>query len=157
MPSLSIDIDGLESPSTPVLGTPARSFRSSSSGSGGSSTRRSMLQVQEEEEVEEEEEEDEEEQEEEAEQWLLSRGFSASAVLSIKDRFQVRKTYFLRHFYIKTIILPRQALDKHREDTPKKSGVFLRRAISPLLSRHCKVFHWMSCASMRMCCPRAHA
>jgi hypothetical protein len=29
----------------------------------------------------------------------------------------------LRHLYIKTIILPRQARDKHRENS-KKSGVF---------------------------------
>jgi hypothetical protein len=31
----------------------------------------------------------------------------------------VRKTYFLRHLYIKTIILPRQARDKHRENSKK--------------------------------------
>jgi hypothetical protein len=31
----------------------------------------------------------------------------------------VRKTYFLRHLYIKTIILPRQAWDKHRESSKK--------------------------------------
>jgi hypothetical protein len=33
----------------------------------------------------------------------------------------VRKTYFLRHLYIKTIILPRQARDKHRETTQKRT------------------------------------
>jgi hypothetical protein len=38
----------------------------------------------------------------------------------------VRKTpLFLRHLYMKTIILPRQARDKHRK-TQKRSGVFLR-------------------------------
>jgi hypothetical protein len=31
----------------------------------------------------------------------------------------------LSHLYIKTIILPRQARDKHRENS-KKNGVFLR-------------------------------
>jgi hypothetical protein len=31
----------------------------------------------------------------------------------------VRKTYFSRHLYIKTIILPRQARDKHRENSKK--------------------------------------
>jgi hypothetical protein len=31
-----------------------------------------------------------------------------------------KKTAFLSHFYIKCIILPRQARDKHRETTQKK-------------------------------------
>jgi hypothetical protein len=35
-------------------------------------------------------------------------------------QMQVRKRHFLRHLYIKCIILPRQARDKHRESTPKK-------------------------------------
>jgi len=34
-----------------------------------------------------------------------------------------RKRHFLSHLYIKCIILPRQARDKHRENS-KKSGVF---------------------------------
>jgi hypothetical protein len=34
-----------------------------------------------------------------------------------------RKRHFLRHLYIKCIILPRQARDEHRENS-KKSGVF---------------------------------
>jgi len=38
---------------------------------------------------------------------------------------QVRKRLFLRHFYIKCIIVPRQARDKHREST-QKSDVFLQ-------------------------------
>jgi len=37
------------------------------------------------------------------------------------------KRHFLGHLYIKCIILPRQARDKHRENS-KKSGVFLRGA-----------------------------
>jgi hypothetical protein len=32
---------------------------------------------------------------------------------------QVRKRHFLRHLYIKCIILPRQARDKHRENSKK--------------------------------------
>ena len=36
---------------------------------------------------------------------------------------QVRKRHFLSHLYIKCIILPRQARDKHREST-QKSAVF---------------------------------
>jgi hypothetical protein len=36
---------------------------------------------------------------------------------------RLRKTAFLSHFYIKTIILPRQARDKHRENS-KKDAVF---------------------------------
>eukprot|EP01046_Picozoa_sp_COSAG06_P040096 COSAG06_NODE_4816_length_3933_cov_8.111633_2_plen_86_part_00 len=35
----------------------------------------------------------------------------------------LRKTAFLSHFYIKTNILPRQALDKHGENS-KKGAVF---------------------------------
>jgi hypothetical protein len=31
----------------------------------------------------------------------------------------VRKRHFLRHFYINAIILPRQARDKHRENSKK--------------------------------------
>jgi hypothetical protein len=38
-------------------------------------------------------------------------------------RVRLRKPEFLSHFYIKTIILPRQALDKHRENS-KKDAVF---------------------------------
>jgi hypothetical protein len=36
----------------------------------------------------------------------------------------LQKTPFLRHVYIKTIILPRQARDKHRESTQKKEAFF---------------------------------
>ena len=39
--------------------------------------------------------------------------------------FLGKETPFLRHVYIKCIILPRQARDKHRESTQKKSGVSL--------------------------------
>jgi hypothetical protein len=35
------------------------------------------------------------------------------------------KTVFLSHLHIKTMILPRQARDKHRESTPKKEWRFL--------------------------------
>jgi hypothetical protein len=38
---------------------------------------------------------------------------------------KVRTQHFLSTFYIKTIILPRQARDKHRENS-KKSTVFLQ-------------------------------
>ena len=41
----------------------------------------------------------------------------------------VRKRHFLRHLYIKCIILPRQARDKHRENS-KKSGVSLGYALT---------------------------
>jgi hypothetical protein len=36
----------------------------------------------------------------------------------------VQKRHFLRHLYIKTIILPRQARDKHRESTQKRVVAF---------------------------------
>jgi hypothetical protein len=39
----------------------------------------------------------------------------------------LRKTAFLSHFYIKTIILPRQARDKHRENSKKEDAVFSHR------------------------------
>ena len=40
---------------------------------------------------------------------------------------RVRKRVFLSHFYIKTIILPRQARDKHRESSKKDAFRFCRR------------------------------
>ena len=46
-----------------------------------------------------------------------------SFTLSFEDG-SVRKTAFLSHVYIKTIILPRQARDKHREST--QNAVFRR-------------------------------
>jgi hypothetical protein len=41
-----------------------------------------------------------------------------------ETRRSLRKTAFLSHLYIKTIILPRQARDKHRESTQKKMPFF---------------------------------
>jgi hypothetical protein len=43
----------------------------------------------------------------------------------------VRKTYFFRHLYIKTIILPRQARDKHRKNS--KKGRFSQEATAKVL------------------------
>jgi len=43
--------------------------------------------------------------------------------------FVLRKTAFLRHLYLKTNILPRQALDKHRENS-KKDAVFRTRSVA---------------------------
>ena len=40
--------------------------------------------------------------------------------------FWVKKRHFFRHLYLKCIILPRQARDKHRENS-KQSGVSLER------------------------------
>ena len=50
---------------------------------------------------------------------------AASAATTTAQAWSGRclKTAFLRHLYIKTSILPRQARDKHREST-QKSGVF---------------------------------
>ena len=39
---------------------------------------------------------------------------------------QNSKTVFLSHLYIKTKILPRQARDKHRENSPKRGPFYLR-------------------------------
>ena len=44
-------------------------------------------------------------------------------MLECSDGAVLRKTAFLRHLYIKMIILPRQAQDKHRENS-KKDAVF---------------------------------
>jgi hypothetical protein len=41
------------------------------------------------------------------------------------EAVQVRKRHFLSHLYIKMMILPRQARDKHRENS-KKTTVFLQ-------------------------------
>jgi hypothetical protein len=45
------------------------------------------------------------------------------------DNDEVRKRHFLRHLYIKCIILPRQARDKYREST-QKSAVFSQASSS---------------------------
>jgi hypothetical protein len=37
----------------------------------------------------------------------------------VRGLVPLRKTAFLRHLYLKTIILPRQAPDKHRENSKK--------------------------------------
>jgi hypothetical protein len=63
--------------------------------------------------------------------WLASVFFSG-----------LRKTAFLRHLYIKTIILPRQAWDKHRENSKKDvpfSAPINHRHRKPLPA--CEVFH----------------
>jgi hypothetical protein len=46
-----------------------------------------------------------------------------TAALIIRGDIALRKTAFLSHLYVKTIILPRQARDKHRENS-KKEAVF---------------------------------
>jgi hypothetical protein len=59
----------------------------------------------------------------------------------------LQNAHFLRHLYIKTIMLPRQARDKHRESTQKEScrhrhGQLQRRggAVShELQHRRCEV------------------
>ena len=47
--------------------------------------------------------------------------------------FKVRKRHFLSHLYIKGIILPRQARDKHRKNSKKVP--FSRRMLRRLNSR----------------------
>jgi hypothetical protein len=47
----------------------------------------------------------------------------------------LRKTAFLSHLYIKTIILPRQARDKHRENTQKRCR-FPHTAIQQVVPHH---------------------
>jgi hypothetical protein len=52
------------------------------------------------------------------------------AQATIQDHFQqhgVKKRSFLRHLYIKTIISPRQARDKHRENSKKRPFVLRQR------------------------------
>ena len=46
---------------------------------------------------------------------VLRVGVVAAAVIMV-----LRKTAFLSNLYIKTIILPRQARDKHRENSNKR-------------------------------------
>ena len=48
--------------------------------------------------------------------------------MGLCDAGWVRKTPLLRHLYIKCIFLPRQARDKHRENS-KKSGVLCRKLL----------------------------
>jgi hypothetical protein len=50
-------------------------------------------------------------------QTMLLEGMTASTIESREP--EVRKRHFLRHLYIKCIILPRQARDKHRKNSNK--------------------------------------
>jgi hypothetical protein len=54
---------------------------------------------------------------------------------------RICKTYFLRHLYIKTNILPRQARDKHRKNS--KKGCHNNAAAIPLC------YHQVSLRSLR--------
>jgi hypothetical protein len=58
---------------------------------------------------------------------LLKNGVFRRGALSSFDR-GAKNGIFLRHLYIKTNILPRQARDKHRENS-KKSGCVFRRTV----------------------------
>jgi len=70
---------------------------------------------------------------------------------SMKAPIQVRKRHFLRHLYLKCIILPRQARDKHRENSKKKSVSSPGRR-SQLLPADCSLCAGMPFASARRCC-----
>jgi hypothetical protein len=63
---------------------------------------------------------------------------------------KVRKTPFLSNFYIKTIILPRQAWDKHRKNS-KTDAVF--RTSSEKVPFHAEVPGW----AVRFLCILIHA
>ena len=56
------------------------------------------------------------------------RASTLPAYRSTRTTSRCEKRHFLRHLYIKTNILPRQARDKHRENS-KKSGVFRREPL----------------------------
>ena len=55
----------------------------------------------------------------EVEQQLLVHVVTSQRNSRSLRRYTLRKTAFLSHLYIKTIILPRQARDKHRENSKK--------------------------------------
>jgi hypothetical protein len=44
---------------------------------------------------------------------------SMNRVFTPVNAYQARKRHFLSHLYIKCIVLPRQARDKHRENSKK--------------------------------------
>jgi hypothetical protein len=58
---------------------------------------------------------------------------SAENFVKLATDAKVRKRHFLRHLYIKCIILPRQARDKHRENS--KKGRFLAAPFEPGVGR----------------------
>jgi hypothetical protein len=70
----------------------------------------------------------------------------------------VRKRAFLRHFILKTIILPRQARDKHRESTQKRrvSAALTRcpgrRLHQGLLLNQEQLGHRLGCGKRPFCC-----
>jgi hypothetical protein len=61
---------------------------------------------------------------------------------------QVRKRHFLRHLYIKCIILPRQARDKHRENY-KKSAVFPQCVTACTRRDHGKALRYFSSGAIK--------
>ena len=60
-------------------------------------------------------------------QSMLLCTLQAVGVTTLSATPRCEKRHFLRHLYIKTNILPRQARDKHRVNS-KKSGVLCRRS-----------------------------
>jgi hypothetical protein len=54
-----------------------------------------------------------------------------------RDRDRCEKRVFSRHLYIKCIILPRQARDKHRESTQKKDRLIAGSCLRELSAEPC--------------------
>jgi hypothetical protein len=56
--------------------------------------------------------------------WLKTTPFVFASYFDVVGLVTCEKSPFLSNFYIKAIILPRQARDKHRESTQKKMPAF---------------------------------
>jgi|EP01046_Picozoa_sp_COSAG06_P004173 hypothetical protein len=86
----------------------------------------------------------------------VRRGTLWTALASLTAHLWCEKRHFLRHLYIQTIILPRQARDKHRESTQKTTSVLLQvdtarhwlsmavleRLLDGMASTKLNVLHW---------------
>jgi hypothetical protein len=51
---------------------------------------------------------------------IIGRSAFTRAICTVRSPLRCEKRHFLRHLYIKTIILPRQARNKHRENSKKE-------------------------------------
>ena len=69
----------------------------------------------------------------------IGRSAFTRAICTVRSPLRCEKRHFLRHLYIKTIILPRQARNKHRESTQKRVAFFAGRFLQG--ARRLHAFH----------------
>ena len=81
-----------------------------------------------------------------------AKTLKSNVAKDLRTRGKVRKRHFLRHLYIKCIVLPRQARDKHRESTQKRMAFSYRRPARRrsrwLMQQLARTWaRWLSCST----------